>query len=67
MTSSPSLGAPVSHSDLGTRTEDRYSPINLPRISFMSPEHGTGGHAGSSEGKDSLQMNLFDGEDDDRL
>lgn len=31
----------------------------------MSPEHGTGGHAGSSEGKDSPQMSLFgDGSDD---
>ncbi len=27
----------------------------------MSAEHGTRGHAGSSEGKDSLQMNLFEG------
>jgi hypothetical protein len=25
----------------------------------MSSEHGTGGHAGSFEGKDSQQMNLF--------
>jgi hypothetical protein len=31
----------------------------------MSSEHGTGGHAGSSEGKDSQQMSLFwDGGDD---
>ena len=32
----------------------------------MSPEHGTEGHAGSSEDKDSLQMSLFDGGADDR-
>jgi hypothetical protein len=32
----------------------------------MSPEHGTGGHARSSEGKDSLQMSLFEGGGDDR-
>jgi hypothetical protein len=32
----------------------------------MSPEHGTGGHAGSSEGKDSLQLSLFEEESDDR-
>lgn len=32
----------------------------------MSPEHGTGGHAGSSEGKDSLQMSLFGEEGDDQ-
>jgi len=32
----------------------------------MSPEHGTGGHAGSSEGKDSPQMSLFEDEGDDR-
>jgi hypothetical protein len=25
----------------------------------MSSEHGTGGHAGSSEGMESLQMSLF--------
>ena len=31
----------------------------------MSPEHGTGGHAGSSEGKDSPQMSLFEDEGDD--
>lgn len=28
----------------------------------MSSEHGTGGHAGSSEGKDAPQMSLFKGE-----
>jgi len=39
-----------------------YNPICLPRISFMSGEHGTGGHAGSSEGKDSPQMGLFEDE-----
>ncbi len=43
-----------------------YNPINLPRISFMSPERGRGGHAGSPEGKDSPQMSLFDRKDDDR-
>jgi len=32
----------------------------------MSPEHGTEGHAGSSEGTESPQMNLFGGEVDDR-
>lgn len=32
----------------------------------MSPEHGTAGHAGSSEGTDSLQMSLFGKEGDDR-
>jgi hypothetical protein len=32
----------------------------------MSPEHGTAGHAGSSEGKDSPQMSLFEDESDDR-
>jgi hypothetical protein len=30
----------------------------------MSPEHGTGGHAGSSEGKDVPQMSLFEGRGD---
>jgi hypothetical protein len=35
-------------------------------ISFMSGEHGTGGHARSSEGKDYLQMSMFDEEDIDR-
>src|ERR1044072_4900127 len=43
-----------------------HNPNCLPRISFMSPEHGTAGHAGSSEGKDSPQMSLFRGESDDR-
>lgn len=43
-----------------------YNPNCLPRISFMSPEHGTGGHAGSSEGKDSQQMSLFEREGDGR-
>lgn len=32
----------------------------------MSPEHGTGGHAGSSEGKESQQMSLFEGGSDDQ-
>jgi hypothetical protein len=32
----------------------------------MSGEHGTGGHAGSSEAKDSLQMSLFEDEGDDQ-
>jgi len=30
----------------------------------MSSEHGTGGHAGSSEGKDSQQISLFGDEGD---
>jgi hypothetical protein len=42
------------------------SPINLPRIFFISGWHGPGGHAGSSEGKDSLQMSLFEEEGGDR-
>jgi hypothetical protein len=33
----------------------------------MSSELGTGGHAGSSKGKDSQQISLFDTEGDDRL
>jgi hypothetical protein len=37
-----------------------YNPINLPRISFMSPEHGTEGHARSSGGKDSPGVLLAD-------
>jgi hypothetical protein len=37
-----------------------YNPICLPRISFMSSEHGTGRHAGSSEGTDSQQISLFE-------
>ncbi len=32
----------------------------------MSPEHGTGGHARSSEGKDSPQMSLFEDGSNDR-
>lgn len=32
----------------------------------MSPRGGTGGHAGASEGKESLQMRLFESEEDDR-
>ncbi len=32
----------------------------------MSHEHGTGVHARSSEGKDSLQMSLFREEGDDQ-
>jgi len=32
----------------------------------MSPEHGTDGHAGSSEGKESPQMSLFESKSDDR-
>jgi hypothetical protein len=45
---------------------DPYNPISLPRISFMSSEGGTGGHAGSSEGEDSRQISLFEDEGDDR-
>jgi hypothetical protein len=32
----------------------------------MSSEHGKDGHVGSSEGKDSPQMSLFEDEGDDR-
>jgi hypothetical protein len=32
----------------------------------MSPEGGTGGDAGASEGKDSLQMRLFEPDGNDR-
>lgn len=32
----------------------------------MSSKRGTDGHAGSSEGKDSQQISLFEHEDDDR-
>ncbi len=32
----------------------------------MTFEHGTGGHAGSSEGKDSQQISLFGDERDGR-
>ena len=32
----------------------------------MSPGGGTGGHAGSREGKESLQMRLFEPDADDR-
>jgi len=32
----------------------------------MTSEHGTGGHAGSSEGEDSQQMKLFGEGGDDR-
>jgi hypothetical protein len=43
-----------------------YSPIPLPMISFMSPERGTRGHDGSSEGTDFPQMSLFEDEADDQ-
>jgi hypothetical protein len=43
-----------------------YNPIPLPRISFMSAEGGTGGHAGSHEDTNPLQLTLFDAEGDDR-
>ncbi len=43
-----------------------HSPICLPRISFMTPEHGTGEHAGSTADINPLQMELFDAEADDR-
>jgi streptogramin lyase len=39
---------------------DPYSPICLPRISFMTSERGTGGHGGSSESIDAPQMSLFE-------
>ena len=38
----------------------------FPKISFMSPEGGTGGHAGTREGTESLQMRLFELEGDER-
>jgi hypothetical protein len=38
----------------------------LPRISFITGEHGTAVHAGSSEGKESPQMSLFEDGSDDR-
>jgi hypothetical protein len=43
-----------------------YSPICLPRISFMSPEGGTGGHAGSREDTNPLQMKLFEAKGNDQ-
>lgn len=55
---------PVGRKDPKRRSR-AYNPINLPRISFMNPEHGTEGHPGSSEGTDSPQMSLFEGEGDD--
>ncbi len=48
------------------RCREPYSPINFPRISFMSSEHGTQGHEGSSAGTGSPQMSLFGDEGDDR-
>lgn len=33
----------------------------------MNSEHGTGGHAGPSEGTDSQQISLFEGQGSDRL
>jgi hypothetical protein len=39
---------------------------SFPRISFMSGEGGTGGHARSCEGEEWLQMRLFEPEGDDR-
>jgi hypothetical protein len=49
-------------------SDDRetYSPISLPRISFMSDEPGTGGHARSSADTDSPQMSLFGDDGGDR-
>jgi hypothetical protein len=32
----------------------------------MIGEHGTGGHAGSSEGKDAPQMSLFESDGNDQ-
>ncbi len=43
-----------------------YSPISLPRISFMSSEHGTGEHAGTSESTYLQQMSLLEEEGDGR-
>ena len=43
-----------------------YSPYDFPRISVTSPDGGTAEHAGSCEGKESLQMRLFEPERDDR-
>jgi hypothetical protein len=45
---------------------DAYSPKIFPKISFMSGEGGTGGHAGASKGKEWLQMRLFEVEGGDR-
>jgi len=54
------------HPSRDNAATDAYSPISLPRISFMIGERGTAGHAGSSGGKESLQMSLFGEEGDDR-
>jgi len=43
-----------------------HSPINFPKISFMSSEHGTGGHARSSEDTDSQQISLLGEEGNDQ-
>jgi hypothetical protein len=47
-----------------TRADD-YNPMIFPKISFMIGEGGTGGGAGACEGKESLQMRLFELEGDD--
>jgi hypothetical protein len=39
---------------------------SVARKRFMTPEHGTGGHAGSPAGINPLQMELLDAEADDR-
>jgi hypothetical protein len=52
--------------EMRIRPRSPYNPIPLPRISFMSPERGTGDHAGSSEDTNPLQLRLFEAEGNDQ-
>jgi len=51
---------------MGKGSNCPYNPISLPRISFITPEHRTGGHPGSSKDNDPPQMTLFEGKSDNR-
>jgi len=55
----------ATHGVVNPTIDAGYNPIVLPRISFRSGERGRGGHVSAPEGKESLQISLFEGESDD--
>jgi hypothetical protein len=60
------LPGPGDPSDASEIAANDYVPSCLPRISFMIPEDGRGGHAGSRADKNPLQMRLFEQGGDDQ-
>src|SRR5207244_8171714 len=56
----------IAERTLSPPVADPHNPSDLPKVSFMTSEGGTSGHARSRKGTDPLQMSLFEATDDGR-